>query len=122
LAAVGRSTEVGEEIGASWMNAVMGKVNPDFTITGDWAVVSTGGIYCRGVAGRESSHRGSECTQARGTLILRIEEIETAEGSRLRLVLQDYTKIGVAFGGVGGFITGIWVRPGDEALFDLPVD
>lgn len=116
LAWVGRSTEEGEEAGASWMNVFDGKVNSDFTISGDWAVVAASEDFCPpGAAG------GAQCDKARGTLILRIEWVPTAEGNRVRLLLQEYTKIGSA-GGLGGFVTSIWVRPGDEALFDVPVE
>lgn len=112
LAWVGRSTEEGEQVGASWMNVLFGKVNPDFTISGDWAVVFASAGYCPAIGS------GALCTRARGTLILRIESVE---GGRVRLVLHEYTKVGGG-GGIGGFVTGIWVRPGDEDLLDVPVD
>lgn len=115
LAWVGRSAEEGEELGASWMNVFIGKVNADFTIAGDWAVVSTGGTYCQGSV-------TAQCNSARGTLILRMDWIETAEGNKLRLVLEEFTKVGFPFAAVGGFLTGIWVRPGDESLFEVPVE
>jgi hypothetical protein len=118
VAWVGRSTEEGEEVGASWMNVLIGKVNSDLTISGEWAVVTTGANYCRG------GTSGAFCDRARGTLVLRIDWIDTAEGNKLRLVLEQVTKLGEpsAVVGQGYFMTGIWVRPGDEDLFDLPVD
>jgi hypothetical protein len=117
LAWVGRSTDEGEDAGASWMNVFVGKVNSDFTISGDWAVVAASEDFCSSTTGGG----GARCNRARGTLILRIEWVPTAEGNRVRLVLQEYTKIGSA-GGLGGFVTSVWVRPGDEALFDVPVE
>jgi hypothetical protein len=118
LAWVGRSNEQGEEVGASWTNVLIGKVNPDFTISGDWAVVSTGAHYCRG------GTSGAFCDRARGTLVLRIDWVDTAGGTKVRLLLEQVTKLGEprAVVGQGYFMTGIWVRPGDEALFDVPVD
>lgn len=116
VAWVGRSAEEGEEVGARWTNVFLGRVNPDLTISGDWAVVSSSEAYC------QPSFSGALCDRARGTLILRIEWPDPADASRIRLVLQEDTKIGVGSGGIGDFVTGIWVRPGDEALFDLPVD
>lgn len=116
VAWVGRSTEEGEALGASWVNVFLGEVNPDFTISGDWAVVSSGEAYC------ETGRSGALCDRARGTLILRIEWPDPTDASRVRLVLQEDTKIGVGPGGIGDFVTGIWVRPGDEDLFDLPVN
>lgn len=116
VAWIGRSAEEGEGVGARWTNVFLGRVNPDFTISGDWAVVSSSEAYC------ETGTAGALCDRARGTLILRIEWPDPADASRVRLVLLEDTKIGVGSGGVGDFVTGIWVRPGDEDLFDLPVD
>ena len=117
LAWVGRSSEEGEDLGASWMNVLVGRVNSDLTISGEWAVVTTGANYCRG------GTSGAFCDRARGTLVLRIEWVETAD-NKIRLVLEQVTKLGEpsAVVGQGYFMTGIWVRPGDEALFDVPVD
>jgi len=112
LAWVGRSAEEGEAVGARWTNVFLGKVNPDLTISGDWAVVSSEAC--------EASIAFALCN-ARGTLILRIDWPDPADTSRVRLVLQEDTKIGLG-GGIGDFVTGIWVRPGDEALFEVPVD
>lgn len=114
LAWVGRSAEEGEEVGAGWMNVFLGKVNPDFTISGDWAVVSRSDPC-------ETGSVAFALCNARGTLILRIDWPDPADTSRVRLVLQEATKIGLG-GGIGDFVTGIWVRPGDEALFDVPVE
>jgi hypothetical protein len=118
LAWVGESAEEGEEIGASWKNVFVGQVSGDLTISGDWAVVSAGPSYCSGAQG------GALCDKARGTLVLDIAFVPTADGVRVRLVRQETTKVGVPLGGrgLGLFVTGIWVRPGDEALFEVPVD
>lgn len=118
LAWVGQSAEEGEAAGTSWVNVFIGEVNADFTMSGSWAVVSIGGNYCQG------GISGAFCDRARGTLVLRIDLVDTADGNKVRLVLEQITKVGYpgAVIGEGFFVTGIWVRPGDEALFDLPVD
>jgi hypothetical protein len=116
VAFVGRSTEEGEEVGESWMNTFIGHMTPDLTISGQWSIVSTGGGYCG------SGATGAECTRARGTLVLDMDFIPTADGERMRLVLLDVTRIPDQSSGLGVFVTGIWVRPGDEALFDVPVE
>ena len=113
MAWVGRSAEEGEAVGARWTNVFLGKVNPDLTITGDWAVVSSTEAYCA------PSYAGALCDRARGTLLLKIGFPDQADTSRVRLVLLEDTKIGVGPGGVGDFVTGIWVRPGDEDLFEV---
>ena len=114
VAWVGRSTEEGEDIGESWMNVFIGHVTSDLTITGQWSIVSSG--FCNQGA------TGAECTRARGTLVLDMDYVPTADGVRLRLVLQDVTRIPDQSSGIGVFVTGIWVRPGDEALFDVPLN
>lgn len=111
---MGRSAEEGEEVGASWTNVLLGRVNSDFTITGDWAVVSIGEKYCE--------ETPAQCSNSRGTLTLKIDFVETAQGERVRLVLQALTMLGTSNAGIGSFPTGIWVRPGDEVLFDLSVN
>jgi hypothetical protein len=116
IAWVGRSTEEGEGVGESWMNVFIGQMNSDLTISGQWSIVSTGGGYCG------SGATGAECTRARGTLTLRMEFLDTADGERVRLVLQDVTRFPNQSTGLGVFVTGIWARPGDEALFDEPVE
>lgn len=128
VAWVGRSIEEGEEVGASWMNVFIGTVNSNLTISGDWAVIPARGTRCQqlpggciapGVGSGQPSF-----DRARGTLVLRIDHVETAEGTKVRLVLQELTAVGrpLASAGQGYFMTGLWVRPGDEALLELPVD
>ena len=110
---IGLSNEEGQEPGTLWSNVFMGSIGQDFTIKGDWSLVHVAAAFSNGAA---PSDRG------RGTLVVRIEPIQTDSGYKVRLVLIEATSAVTIGTGTGTFVTGIWVRPGDEALFDIPVE
>ena len=112
---IGESNNVGEEPGEQWSTIFMGSIHDDFTITGAWSLVDVAPTF---------STSAVSTTRGRGTLIVRIEPVLTDTGYKVRLVLVGATNV-MARGSTetpGLFVTGTWVRPGDETLLDLPVD